>query len=317
LNSLLQKNLISAKEASALSGYNADYLSRLCREKKIASSQVGRTWLIERASLEVFMETQLDRKIELAENLARERELEYRKANSSVTQVFEAGNDLENKMRVAASSMLGAFSSVRIPRSMPVMSGRAFAAGLTAVILGASVTLAGSGVVARAGEMLLASAFEVRALVVTAVSTSNSLAVEKTAEFSRIAEDEIKKVDTSFVRAADTRVAMLPLALGGVIENSHEPVEMTELAYARANEIFETYPEPIASTQTVEKIMYAAMHPKEVLATIAREAMFAYSRLGVYALNDIQTVLALHLYGVEAAANGLLSVSDNTRDIAG
>jgi len=299
-----------------LSGYNADYLSRLCREKKIASSQVGRTWLIERASLEIFMEAQVDRKIELAENLARERELEYRKANTTVAHVSKATDGLERKMREAASSMLGALTVVLIPRSMPMISGQAFAAGITAVILGASVTLAGSGVMARAGEMILASAFEVRAHVLESMFSSSSFALAKTEEFSKIAEGEIEKIDAALIDAVDTQVASLPITLREVMEETHEPVAMTELAYARAKEISEQYPEPLTFAQVASQVEYSARHPQEVLATVAREMMLAYKLVGAYALNDIETVLALHAQGIETAANGLLSISATTRDFA-
>lgn len=297
-----------------LSGYNADYLSRLCREKKIASSQVGRTWLIERASLEVFMENQVDRKIELAENLARERELEYRKANSSSAHVSRVAGDLESKARIVASSMLGALSTVRMPRSMPVISGQAFAAGLTAVILGASVTLAGSGVVARAGEVILGSAFEARTLAIEYMSSSNAFAFVKSEELSKIAEEEIEKIDATLLRAADARVTMLPVTVRVFIDEAHDPVQMSELAYTRAEEISESYPEPLTFAQASSAVARAVTHPEEVFATMANEAMLAYSAIGAYALNDIETVLALHMRGVEVAADGLLSASAVMRD---
>ncbi|MES2931066.1 MAG: immunoglobulin-like domain-containing protein [Patescibacteria group bacterium] len=262
------------------------------------------------------METQVDRKIQLAENLARERELEYRKANSPTAQVSKVTDGLENRMRLTASSMLGAFTAVRMPRPVPLLGGQAFAAGLTAVILGTSVLLAGSGVVARAGEMILASAFEARALAINSMLSSNSFAFTNTAELSRIAKDEIEKLDTTLTDAVDTRVELLPVTLREVIEKTHEPVEMTELAYARAEEISETYPRSLTFVQVAMAVTDAATHPQEVLATIARETMLAYSRGGAYVLNDIETVLALHVGGIEIASNGLLSVSATARDFA-
>jgi len=83
LNDPLEKIFISTKEASSLSGYASDYLSRLCRERKIKGTRIGRAWLIEKSSLEEFVSAQIDRKIELAESLAQQREREYRRANSN------------------------------------------------------------------------------------------------------------------------------------------------------------------------------------------------------------------------------------------
>ena len=50
--------LLSTKEASKLSGYNADYLARLCRAKQIVGTQIGRTWLVSQKSLEDFVKLQ-------------------------------------------------------------------------------------------------------------------------------------------------------------------------------------------------------------------------------------------------------------------
>ena len=46
MNTPFEKNLISTKEASQLSGYNPDYLARLCRSGKISGTRVGRAWLV-------------------------------------------------------------------------------------------------------------------------------------------------------------------------------------------------------------------------------------------------------------------------------
>lgn len=83
---LLDKNLISTKEASVISGYSHDYLSRLARTGKVKAEQVGRTWVVDHSSLISFMEGQGQRKEELSRALARTRADEYRsKAKSSFT----------------------------------------------------------------------------------------------------------------------------------------------------------------------------------------------------------------------------------------
>ncbi|MBU1754915.1 helix-turn-helix domain-containing protein, partial [Patescibacteria group bacterium] len=75
---LLNKLLISTREASALSGYSADYLSRLCRDEKIIGMRVGRSWLLDKESLVAFIEEQAEKKKKTAEELSRSRELEYK-----------------------------------------------------------------------------------------------------------------------------------------------------------------------------------------------------------------------------------------------
>ena len=74
---------ISTKEASDRSGYNPDYLSRLCRTGVLKGKQVGRAWLIEQESLDAFCKKQVLRKEALRSFVAHEREKEYRNARLS------------------------------------------------------------------------------------------------------------------------------------------------------------------------------------------------------------------------------------------
>ncbi|HEY0010311.1 MAG TPA: helix-turn-helix domain-containing protein, partial [Candidatus Paceibacterota bacterium] len=83
MTQLFQENFISTKEASRRSGYNSDYLARLCRSKKIVGQQVGRTWVVRTDSLEKFIRDQEVHKREIAENLSRERARAYKTATSN------------------------------------------------------------------------------------------------------------------------------------------------------------------------------------------------------------------------------------------
>ncbi|MCR4276476.1 MAG: helix-turn-helix domain-containing protein, partial [Candidatus Parcubacteria bacterium] len=68
---------ISTREASKRYGYNADYLARLARSGEVVGSQVGRTWLMNRESLDSFFKRQEERKEARLRALARAREKEY------------------------------------------------------------------------------------------------------------------------------------------------------------------------------------------------------------------------------------------------
>jgi hypothetical protein len=76
MSQLFKENLISTKDAARLSGYNPDYLARLCREEKIIGSQIGRNWFVDRSSLETFMSAQEERKREIAQELSKQRSRE-------------------------------------------------------------------------------------------------------------------------------------------------------------------------------------------------------------------------------------------------
>jgi hypothetical protein len=95
----LNSSLIPTKVASEISGYNADYLARLCREEKILGTQVGRSWFINRASLEEFVKVQEEKKRDRAEALRSVRGKEYRRAQKPVLRAA-FGAAMQAKMAV-------------------------------------------------------------------------------------------------------------------------------------------------------------------------------------------------------------------------
>ena len=74
---LTQEKILSTKEAAELSGYTPDYLARLTRAGKIKGERFGRSWCIDKRSLEHFMADQEERKVLRSRHLASEREKEY------------------------------------------------------------------------------------------------------------------------------------------------------------------------------------------------------------------------------------------------
>jgi hypothetical protein len=73
------ENFISTKDASAVSGYNPDYLGRLARSGKIVGKIVDRSWFIDSASLATFLQEQKNRKLDQIRLLKQERVEEYQK----------------------------------------------------------------------------------------------------------------------------------------------------------------------------------------------------------------------------------------------
>ena len=87
---LLNEHLITTKDAGELSGYTADYLSRLIRSGKISGKKIGHSWLVDKESLTRFLDEQGDRKIDYARALARAREVEYRAHRSLLHRATKA-----------------------------------------------------------------------------------------------------------------------------------------------------------------------------------------------------------------------------------
>jgi len=124
---------ISAKDASKKYGYSPDYLARLARSGEINGSQMGRTWLVDRESLETFLKTQEERKEARARELARAREIiEYRIRQAPERRATSV---------ISQKPVTPTTSQFILPRKSPV---RAFVIALFVVALGATVAQAGS-----------------------------------------------------------------------------------------------------------------------------------------------------------------------------
>src|SRR3989344_3732454 len=77
-----EKEFISTKEASELSGYGSDYIARLAKTRKLESTRIGKSWFVRRDSLKAFIAGQDKRKGEMSSKLSQARANQYRKARS-------------------------------------------------------------------------------------------------------------------------------------------------------------------------------------------------------------------------------------------
>ncbi|MDP1707008.1 MAG: helix-turn-helix domain-containing protein, partial [bacterium] len=82
MNSTPNEKLITTKDAGEISGYTSDYLSRLARSGKIIGKRIGHSWVIDSESLEHFLNTQGNRKVDRSRQLASKRAEEYRRHRS-------------------------------------------------------------------------------------------------------------------------------------------------------------------------------------------------------------------------------------------
>ena len=77
-SNLEKRDLISTRYAGKLSGYTSSYLRRLLRSGEVEGVQIGRVWMVKRASLIRFLDTQAARKEELSLKRSRIHAAEYR-----------------------------------------------------------------------------------------------------------------------------------------------------------------------------------------------------------------------------------------------
>ncbi|MDB5189452.1 MAG: uncharacterized protein JWL82_409, partial [Parcubacteria group bacterium] len=142
----LDKKFIPTKVAAKLSGYNSDYISRLCRERKIVGSQVGRVWFVEKASLEKFIRQQEERKREISRELSKAREVEYQAHN--VTPVI---------VPLVKPLALPKMSGPTLREVHPLLR-PGFALAVTVLVMAGSVYAAESGMVNRIEDRIIAAA---------------------------------------------------------------------------------------------------------------------------------------------------------------
>ncbi|MDR3546804.1 MAG: DUF5011 domain-containing protein [Candidatus Pacebacteria bacterium] len=107
MNSPFEKKFISTKDASSLSGYNPDYLARLCRAGKIVGARIGRAWFVSQESLEAFVREQGERKVELRTTLSEIRNKEYHSTrNEAATTQIDSVKSDKISTRVLETSSL-------------------------------------------------------------------------------------------------------------------------------------------------------------------------------------------------------------------
>ena len=279
MNALLKRNLISTKEASELSGYNADYLSRLCRAGRIDGEQVGRTWLIERDALTVFIAEQAARKIELAENLARTRSEEYRKANLDVVPEIMTAS-MEQRTKEAVNSVMKALLSVRLPRPEVFFEGRKASYALTAFVISAGVLIAGSGLVSATGSSLMTAAFEGRALAIE--RTTDALVYATAKRDAALARIEIESSTQSFVMNDENAIDNLALAI--VTGMNKARMQDAFDASARVREASEMPILAISTEPLTEETLRVVVEEKEIAYALGDDTI-----LGNYAVSQLET----------------------------
>ncbi|MEK7201786.1 MAG: helix-turn-helix domain-containing protein, partial [Patescibacteria group bacterium] len=294
---LLDTALISTKEASELSGYNADYLSRLCREKKIEGTQVGRTWLVSRSSLESFIAQQIVRKKEIAESLSRTRGDEYRNPVQTPVPAPKFSVFVEHQV-FQVSSLLG--SSRRFVPSGTLMVRQGVAVLLTLAILGGSVYASESGLVARVGNKILEATTRAHTVVFDTVRDSENLAVV-------IPENVYGEVSPLVTLEQAARFV-------SQLETVHEPVHIVERANDRALQFDSQAPESVSFAVLYANTSRVLANPGVLLATIGHGVLNAYRAIGEVAVRDADVFGTQYLASLTGTGDALYTLGVQVRD---
>lgn len=292
-------NFIPTAEAARLSGYTSDYLSRLCRSGELKAKRVGRSWRIDRSSLEQFMKQQKKRKTELAARTARAREQEYRAAQKN------AGPD----SIVRPTQGRSVLSPLRIVRrttvSITVFRTPYAALGVTALALAGGVLLAGSGVVQRSGELVLHGALTARAATIEQLSVVTTIGTERRHELRQqgISAPQV------FAGVADVRLKNVSEKTAYTLHSSSPHLSFVSDAYLSAQAIQATYPEPKSAREVYARAV-AFTDPTHVRSTL----LTLYVRTGEVLYMEGEALGAWYMRTLYQSGDALATLSEKTRD---
>ncbi len=250
MNPLLENNFITTKEAHDISGYSPDYLGRLARSKKVVAKRIGRAWLIERSSLEHFIQKQNTRKVEFSRELSRTRENEYHAEQSLIVKTARALTTplLTPSVPVAASS----FSLRR----------EVFAVVAAFLVVGSGAFIAHAGSISELGAfgstlaLKSAEGFQAVSSALSATIRERVALVNRTESDAHLAAaTRINRASASVAPIAFTVPSNTALALRtGASQIAINTVRVAELVHVSA-------PARVAvSVPTVQEILSAIEH---------------------------------------------------------
>lgn len=127
------REYIASRDAARDSGYSLDYISKLCRSKKLNAKLIGKSWFVEKDSLELFLQSQERIKIENQKRLSRERRSDYRSARIQETAVKLGETVSETAIQSAKGLSL----------RLPAIGVAGLAVVLTYSVLTGAISLAG------------------------------------------------------------------------------------------------------------------------------------------------------------------------------
>jgi uncharacterized cupin superfamily protein len=231
MDPLPQNKFIGTKEASEISGYNSDYIGRLCRSGKVVGRRIGRTWVVEEASLRAFVQSQELNNSERARTLSESRTKEYQAAR----------NGSENTKQNLEKSEVSTFSPYRPLREKPTPSPlfnfrslqeQAVAVAVALLIVNGSLLIAHSEGVAKTVRLAIEDVQAANTRVASALQSLPENPNSVFTAYKKIGSDFIVGVDTGLSAYANA-VAVAgetTLALASSFENVD--VNTTDAVYA-------------------------------------------------------------------------------------
>ncbi|MEO6536949.1 MAG: hypothetical protein ABIT47_04605, partial [Candidatus Paceibacterota bacterium] len=308
----ISNSLVSTKIASDLSGYNPDYLARVCREGKIKGAQIGRSWLIDKNSLEQFVALQQERKRELALQTAKVREQEYKIANA----VVPVTDHIQKASNVAAEKARSVISPIqRTQFALPIGPTRVHRPLVAAAV--ALVFTVGTAYASTAPEVqnilaqLPQNVQHVADLVTRPRAIDDSFRItETTSTHKTIAADlnvpSAKNISRNFayVTGAKSNTYAQTFAAASITASTNDSQSSFASAFSSDNNA------RVAQSR-INAIGDAVMHPSEVASAFVN----GYVHTGATIFAAAQSIGDAYLATVRGTADTSLAVASVARDI--
>ncbi len=319
MNQISEKNLISTRQASKLSGYNSDYLSRMCREGKIEGTQIGRTWLLSQESLEDFVRKQSERRQEMRSSLSESREKEYYERNTS--EITPLPN-LVVQTTNSEKKQIVQFKWTDFQKS-----GITLVATLLLLVVGLSLSQVKA--FTRIGSTVLTGTFQTHNGLHDIAATALSSAHESSAkEFAANISTE-RKAFTIFGFTASNSdelsvaksfvTPLLPLALEettstkAISNLSPEPLSSSKAFVAMSASVMSLPSDMIAAVVPVAE--FAITNPTIASRDVLGTGLLAYAESGVYVYTAIQGGLNSYLDAIQSTGNDALALGTMVSNI--
>jgi len=153
---------LSSKEAATLTGYSSDYISRLCRSRKLDGQLVGKTWYVREDALSRFLAGYKKELAEKREQLAEVRKVEYRETavaskravkRKHFYETYVFGSALLSRAGAFAASVVFVFGGYLGARSLSSDEGAVFIVHGVAAAESMAIRVHENGFAFRAGVL--------------------------------------------------------------------------------------------------------------------------------------------------------------------
>ncbi|MBA3789541.1 helix-turn-helix domain-containing protein, partial [Patescibacteria group bacterium] len=322
MNPLLEKKLLSTKEASKFSGYNPDYIARLCREKKIDAMQIARSWLVSQSSLEEFVKNQEEHKEKSRHILSQKREKEYH-----VEQAYKSNNDAYSAHLFESGKSIKNIQDIQAKKRSP------FQQKSLALLTSLFVLLIGVwGAQAATSATLLEPSLQI------AIQTSDGLHEIAYAAFENARAHHASGIaknssSTDTFDLPSTRFASSSLtSITHPLSSTLSPLVSTKVAHASSDEspVVERAPSPLFSTSLPSKnspleassivagswhtVSDAIQNPYGAARKLFYGSERGYATVGVTIYSHIENGLALYADFISTSARNALAFGTIVRD---